>query len=246
MKHIATLLICSLILLVGCGGNSKSKQYLVGIDASWHSVDLEGKENNVTAFSTDLLQEIGRVQKIFFSKVTVSSWDNLIPGLKNKHYDAILSSITPYNFNLDTYDFSNVYLPTGPVLIVSTLSSITSLDELKGKEIAVQPGLSGINILEKYPGILIRNYQSVPTALNDILDETVDGALVDSLLAYSYVQELYKGQLKIVTPPLNDAGLRFIMLHGAEKNGIKEFDAGLEKLKKSGVYDQLLKKWSLN
>jgi polar amino acid transport system substrate-binding protein len=99
--------------------------------------------------------------------------------------------------------------------------------------------------LEKYPGILIRTYDSIPKALNAILNGTIDGAIVDILSAVAYCQDLYQGKLKIVTDPLNNEGLRMLSLHDQSQDLILHFNRGIEKLKSSGAYDKLLVKWNL-
>ena len=228
----------------GCGGGSQKTTYQVGVDPSWYPLLLDGKERNMTGFSTELLQEIGKKEDVAFSKVSVS-WDVLMEGLQKGQYVGILFSMQPYNFNQQTYDFSDLYLKTGPVLVVSTSFDYTSLDNLSGKEIAVMPDSGGTSILEKHPGILIRNYDSIAKALNDVSLGEIDGAIVDRLMAESYCQDLYQGKLKIVTAPLNDAGLRLITLHNKAPELIEAFNDGLEKLKSSKEYDDLLKKWSL-
>lgn len=247
MGNYKSLYVFFLFLLLpffsSCQSSSK-KPYSIGVDPSWYPLTLEGKENQVTAFSTELLQEIGSVEKLSFVKDTVS-WDNLLLGLQKKQYDAILTSMQPYGFTEKTYDFSDLYLNTGPVLIVPANSPVTSLEDLKGKEVAVQPGVKQTLILEKYPGILIRNYTSVPLALNALLKGEIDGALIDLLLAKSYIEDLYHEQLKIVTAPLDIEGLRLMTRHGDQRALIESFNKGLKKLKDSGKYDMLLSKWSL-
>ncbi|MBI3236905.1 MAG: transporter substrate-binding domain-containing protein, partial [Chlamydiales bacterium] len=206
---------------------------------------VEGKENNLTAFSTELFQKIGEKDKISFSQVSVS-WDVLMEGLQKGQYVAILHSMTPYNFNQTTYDFSQVYLQTGPVLVTTVKSPFTSLESLERKEVGVIGGSSGVLILEKHPAILIRSYDSAAKMLNDILLENIDAALLDALTASSYCQGLYFGKLKIVTEPFNDAGLRLITLHDRAPELIESFDRGLYALQDSEEYGKLLKKWGFS
>src|SRR5690349_7871296 len=97
-----------LVCLTGCGAGHKDT-VRVGIDPRWYSVVAEGRENNITAFSTELLQDIGESEHLSFTRVSVN-WDDLLPGLRRGEYAAILSALMPYNFNQQTFDFSDVYL----------------------------------------------------------------------------------------------------------------------------------------
>jgi polar amino acid transport system substrate-binding protein len=216
----------------------------VAIDSSWYPLEFGERTNNVTAFSTELLTEIGKTEKIAFVKLTVN-WDTLLEGLKKKNYEAILTSMPPYIFNEKLFDFSEVYLPLGPVLVVPVASTASSLQDLSGKEIAIIAGSSSSFLLEPIPGVLIRDYGSVAQALNSLASGAIDGALIDILSAVAYCKDLYQGSLKIVTPPLTDEGLRLVALHGGAPELISGFNRGLQRIKKSGSYDELLAKWGL-
>jgi polar amino acid transport system substrate-binding protein len=242
MKKIFPFLI--LLLILTCCSKSGNVGRGVGVDPYWFPLDFGIRDNNVTAFSTELLTEIGKKEKIPFVKVSVNSSD-LMEGLQKGKYEAILSSMRPYIFNRDLFDFSDIYLALGPVLVVPSRSTIHSLQELDGKEIAVLEGSSYDQILEKSQGVIIRYYDSIPKALNDILLGTVDGAIIDILSAAAYCRDLYEGELKIATAPLNDEGLRLVVKHQTAADMIKGFNAGLAHMKKDGSYAKLLDKWGL-
>ncbi len=239
-------ILCSLIFLFlfSCGSDHKNGSYTIGVDVAWYGMDFKGQENNVTGFSRDLLREISKMKKMKLSFLPVN-WDVLISNLKTKSCDGILSSLPPYIFNQSTFDFSHPFLMTGPVLIVPVSSAWKSIDQLGGKEIAYLADSDGALILEKNPGILIRPYDSIPQALNDVVSGAIDGAIVDVVIASSYCQNIYKGQLKIVTPPLNDLGLRLLTRVHETPPLMHAFNEGLAELKASGAYEALLKKWSL-
>jgi len=238
-KYLVFFCLC---LLCACGGGKTSSGYVIGIDPSWYPLELMGKEAMVYAFSNDLLKEIARIKKISLSTINKNS-DDLFTDLQKKQYDAVLSSIQPYLFYEKIYDFSDLYLATGPVLIVPSSSNLTSLDMMQGKEVAVIAGSTDELIIEKYPSILIRTYDSIPSALNDLSKGSLDGVICGILLAESYCKDLYAGILKIATPPLNNQGLRLITLHGMNEELVQFFNQGLQELKASGQYNVLLKKW---
>ncbi len=243
MKQMRSFYLLACLLLVGCSETPNDTQR-VGMDAYWYPLDFGTNTNNVTAFSTELLTGIGILEKIPFTKITVN-WNDLVEGLQKEKYEAILTSMTPHIFNEKLFDFSKIYLPLGPVLIVQKDSKIQSIHAIDGKQIAVISGTADDLLLEKSPGVLIRYYDSASTALNDLIASIVDGALIDVVTAVAYSRDLYQGELEIISPPLNEKGLRLVTLHGATPDLIKKFNAGLEKMKKDGTYAKLLDKWSL-
>ena len=233
-------------LLAACGGSHKNGSYAIAYDPAWMGLDLMGQQNSVTGFSKDLLKEIGKVEKIKFSLVSVS-WDTLIPNLKAKQYDAIFSSLYPYLFNQTYFDFSAPYLFTGPALVLPLDAKDTSIANLSGKEIGVIADSSAVLYLEKNPEILIRTYDLIPDMLNDIVAGNIEGAACDILIASAYCHNIYHDTLKVVGPPMNDNGLRLLALEQSGlTNLIQAFDDGLAKLVKNGTYRKLQQKWTLN
>jgi polar amino acid transport system substrate-binding protein len=243
MERISSFLFLILLTFFSCSSSSNGGRK-VGVDATWSPMGFGQRDHNVTAFSTELLSQIGKTEKIPFVKISVN-WDNLMEGLQKNNYEAILTSMPPYLFNEKVFDFSDVYLPLGPVLVIPIGSKIQSIDNLNGLEIAVISGSTNASLLQGSTGVLIRYYPSIPKALSDITNGTIDGAIIDVLSATSYCRDLYQSQLKIATPPLNEDGLRLVTKHNAAIDLIKGFNQGLQKLKKDGTYDKLRDKWGL-
>ncbi|WP_316359283.1 substrate-binding periplasmic protein [Candidatus Neptunichlamydia sp. REUL1] len=230
-------------LLAACGSGGKT--YRVGMDPSWYPIDLQGKETNVYAFANELLVAIGREEGVFFERVTMG-WDNLIYGLKEKRYDGMLSSMTPRNFLERTYAFSDPILHIGPVLIVKDGVKVSALGQMNGREVAVDTLSSEAVLLERFPGVIVQYYYSIPDGLDDVIAGIYDGVLVNYIQATSYVRDLYFGKVKIATPPLNDAGIRLLTLNGDNAELVEVFNRGLDKLRSDGKLEKLLKKWELN
>lgn len=242
MKKIVTLFIL-MLLLVSCG--TKGKTYRIGIDPSYYPAQLGGKEANIYAFSNELLRAISHEEGVFFETVSIS-WDNLIYGLKERHYDGMLSSMMPRETLKKTYIFSDPFLNTGPVLVVRKGVKVSSVKHLKGKEVGVSSLSNEALLIEKYPGVIVHYYTSASEALDEIIMDQIDGVLIDYLPATGYIRNLYFGQVSIATPPLTDAGLRLISLAGEHQELLDVFNRGLEKIRDNGTYEKLLKKWELN
>jgi len=204
-----------------------------------------GKEANVFAFCNELLTEIGKKEGLHFERIN-RNWDNLSLGLEEGRYDAMLSSMYPYTFEKKKYQFSDLFLNTGPVLIVRTEGKKALMKNLPGKGIAVGSKESEVVVLRHYPEVLTQFYSSIPYALNELINEDVDGVIVDYIPATAFVEDLYQEKVTIATPPLNDAGLRFVALEGKSKQLVKKFNSGLDSLRSSGAFEKLLKKWELN
>ena len=237
------VIILSLFLLTGCKSKPSYYDAKVALDPTWQALDIPGRENNVTVFSLELLETIGAKEKISIG-IYERSWDNLMLGLQSGDYLAICTSIQPYLFYEKTYIFSDIYLTTGLVLVTLTQSPWKSLEELKGHEVGILHTTS--SLLEKYPQVLQRPYESAQQAFNDVRDGSIDAVLVNRLIAEAFVNDLYSGQLKISSPPLTDEGLRLMGLKKNSKDLIKTFNKGLALLKAEGTYQKISQKWGLS
>ncbi|MCI0382768.1 MAG: transporter substrate-binding domain-containing protein [Chlamydiae bacterium] len=242
-KRLFPFFLC-LILFFGCSKQKKSHDFLIGIDPYWYPLEIAGREKNILAFSSELLSEIAKSKNIKIALITMN-WDNLLWGLNHGKYEGILSSMQPYLFYEKKYQFSDLYLPTGPVLILPYDARISSLEKMKGKEVGVIRGSPASLLLQTFPGIILRSYNSIPETFNDILIQTIDGAVIDLLPAQAYVRDLYHNQLKIASPSLDNQGLRLITLQCQTGALIKIFNEGLKELRKSGKYEKMVKKWGL-
>ncbi len=242
--HLLLLLLCALAVC-SCSSKKNRSGYEIGIDTSWYPLQVPGQEKNILAFSVELLVEIAKKEHLQLA-ITSANWNNLVQGLNEKKYDAILASMPRYNFNLKAYSFSDPYLMTGPVLVVPANSTIKSAKQLQDKAVGIVKGSSAALLLESAPGVILRNYDSIADALANLADEQIEAAAVDAIIAQDYMRNFYPQTLKIIAPPLNDDGLRLITLHNAAPKLIHRFNQGLAAYKKSGEYDKLLQKWGLS
>ncbi|MCP5509611.1 MAG: amino acid ABC transporter substrate-binding protein [Chlamydiales bacterium] len=240
MKRIFICLAC---LLVGCGSMAKSP-YRIAVDPSWYPLDLMGKEANVYAFSSDILKAISKKEGIPIDRVNVS-WDDTLEGLQKDLYDGVLSPLPPYNFNRAKYDFSDLYLPTGYVLVIPARSSMKQLKKMQDAEIAVQKDSEAERILDLYPSTIPRFYVSPSVALDKLAKGEYKGVIMNVIPAVSFIEDKYADQLKISGDPLNDAGLRLIAIKGKRSELIEQFNEGLKKIKRDGTFDKLVEKWNV-
>jgi polar amino acid transport system substrate-binding protein len=237
----ALVILCALFFQT-CGGQKSSFDFAIALDPVWHSLELSGRETALTAFTIELITAVGKIEKLTFA-VYQKSYNDLVYGLQQQTYDAICSTMRPYLFFEKTYTFSELYLMTGPVLVVPKELNNPLLSQLDGKIVGIIQGSNSALILEKYPQIIQRTYSSVPDVLQAVSTTTIDAAVVNVLTAEAFTQNLFQNRLKIGSPPLTQEGLRLISLQGPSSNLIFRFNRGLKKLKENGTYSELLKKW---
>lgn len=242
-KALSLMLLLLSLSLVSCGSKS-SKNVTIAIDPSFFPLNIQGREENVYVFIHDLLQAIGEEEGISFSKVNVS-WDMLLSRLNEEKYDAAISPIMPYVYNQNKYEFSDVVLRTGPVLVVRNRSNISALSDMPQGFLFVQNLDEQQMIMESYPEMITQVYDSPPPAFERVLDGYADGLLLESIEAVAYVSDIYANRLRIAEGPYGKGGLRVITRKGDNEHLIRSINKGLAKLQANGTYDALAKKWRL-
>lgn len=228
-----------LIWLFACSSVFQ-KKIRVGIDRQWSPLDFKQQTAYVNGFVENLLLEMSQKTHVEFELIQASS-DNLLEGMKRGKYEAILTSLPPYEYNKAHLCFSQNFLDIGPVLIVPKDSEAMALFELKGDLLGVLTDSPAALIAAKFPEIIIRRFPTIPDLLSALLEEQIQGALLDKISAYSYVQDLFASSLKIVSKPLNKEGLHLV--GGFEE--VELFDKALRSIKRKKKLSSLREKWEL-
>lgn len=165
-----------------CGGGNRSGTVRIGIDPYWYPIDFVSQQAYVNGFTEELLLEIARYTGIEFERIP-ANWDNLFDGMKTKRYDAVISSLPPYDFNKALFDFSSNFLDLGPVLIVPAGAQHADLEKMGGELVGIVSGDPAVLVLNQYPDIVLRNYPSIPDLLAAIENGEVEAGLLDRIPA---------------------------------------------------------------
>lgn len=223
----------------------KKNVYYVARDSSVAPLQLMGKETSMRAFSDDLIYAIASAVDLQVIIMTVGI-DNLLTGLDEGDYDAIFTALSPNAINEEKYFFSNPYYLLGPVLIVRKTEDVTSLEQMEGKIIGILTGASAVFNVDRYPSILIVTYDNPSAAFDALINDKIDGIVLDAWSAYTYIKGFYGDRLKIASGPLTNFGLRLVARNEADEAPlIQGFNKGLDILKANGTYKALVTKWGL-
>jgi len=229
--------------LVSCG--EEKKLWRIAYDPLWSPMSLTGRERNMTGFSNDLMIAIVGAQSSrleLFSSPSAALYVSLDSGV----YDGVLGGLTPDNRSREKYEFSEPFYLLGPVLVVASSSSITSFEDMQGKILGIMSDVNPVFDVTFYARIYLKTFQNTVTALESLKNNQIDGLIMFALPAYSNITALFPHNLKVVTPPLTQEGLRLIVRKSPlSQEFVALFNEGLSKLKKEGTYQQLLDKWGL-
>jgi polar amino acid transport system substrate-binding protein len=254
-RNLIWIILTFLVLAFTIRSCTKQKEvrkhlYLIGRDSSWYPLELYGKEKNMTAFTNDLMTEIVKISKIRMSWVETGP-GTLQEGLDSGSYDGILTSSRIEDYLADQYLSSQPIYKLGLVLIVQRDSNVTSAKEMKGKTVgisstsplvinAIRQG--GVNPYD----VTFVTYNNMNRGLEALSKGSIDGVVLEALPAYTLVNALYVGKLKVATGPLTEEGIRLVTLNTPSSEVlVNDVNTALQTLKENGTYDKLLLKWNL-
>jgi len=232
-------------VLASCSAHKKQDLLTIGIDKNWYPVDFGNQVVYVNGFVEELLLEMTTISSLEFEKSS-ESWDSLFDGLRKGKTQAVLSSLSPYNFNLAEYDFSTSFLDFGPVLVSLIGNSYLDLASLNGHRVGLVQESPFLLVLESYQEVTVSQYPSASEMLNAVLGGEIDAALLDQITAAGYVNDSFSGLLKIASSCLDDTGLRLITLKGEQERLMQQFNQAISLLKKKKKLQALLRKWQLD
>ncbi len=222
-----------------------ANRYVIGIDSSWYPLNLHGKERRMLGFVRELLSEIADEEGFEVRYIEVGP-HTLVEGLDRGSYQGIVSSMVPNPYTRSRYIFSDPFYLVGPVLLVREDQDVRSLEDLSGKIVGLQSETLRVFSTAEHPRILFVPYDRPWILLENLMNYTIDGVIMDALVSHVYTQGYYRGSVKIATAPLTDKGLRLVALTDPRSVSlVYRFDQGLDKLKQSGRFDELLLKWEI-
>ncbi len=180
--------------LSGCGEKSGMEErppdLRVGMDLKYPPFEMQDKAGNPDGVSVRmaeaLAENLGRPLKI-----VPMDFSGLIPALKSRNIDLIISSMTATDERRASIDFSHPYAFTGLALLVRKDSDIRSAEDLSrpGITVAVKATTTGegwaIRNLPKAQSVVFED----PTAcVLEVVQGRADAFIYDQLSVYEYAK----------------------------------------------------------
>jgi arginine/lysine/histidine/glutamine transport system substrate-binding/permease protein len=176
--------LCCLLLL--CGGCSENKSVgggeemlLVATEPTFPPFEFFSASGELQGFDIDVMNAIAAAAK-FRVEYQSMPFAGITPALQARSVDAAISAMTITQERAKTVSFSNPYFKSGLAIAVGTDNgNITSFEDLRNQEIAVQIGTTGADKVKTVPGATIRTFDDAPTALQELLNGNVDAVVHD-------------------------------------------------------------------
>ena len=179
--------LCVALAVMASGAMAKEwKTVRIGVDASYPPFESVAPSGQMVGFDVDLTRAL--CAKMNVKCVWIAQdLDGIIPALKGKKFDIIVSSLTVTDKRREQIDFSD-RLFDAPARMIAKKGSplLPTVESLKGKHVGVEQGSTQEAYAKAYwepKGVTIVPYQNQDQVYADLATGRLDAALQDELQA---------------------------------------------------------------
>lgn len=165
--------------------------YSVGTGATYRPFEFQAPSKEIVGFDIDLMKEIAKAAG-FQVKFQNTLWGVIFESVKNGDRDIIMSGITITPQRQQTVDFSLPYFAAHQLILTQRNLRVKSINDLKGKKVAVVANSAGDIVCSKAFGKAspnIKRFDNTPLALEELNAGGVDAAIGDVGVFAYYAQQ---------------------------------------------------------
>lgn len=215
-----------------------------GMEASYPPFESIGPDNKVQGFDVDLANALCKEMQVTCEFVN-QSFDSLIPSLKFKRIDAVISGMDITPERAKQVAFTKPYYDNS-ALFVAQKGKIADIDALNGKRVGTQNGTTHQKYMaDKYKAITVSPYDSYQNAILDLKNGRLDAVFGDTAVVNEWLKQ--NDELSAVGEKITDAdyfgtGLG-IAVRSNEKERLEKLNKALDSIRENGTYESIYQKW---
>lgn len=233
-----------LMLAAGCGSN-EPKKMVIGLDDNFAPIGFRDENNQIVGYDIDLAKEACKRAglEVEFKPI---DWASKEAEMKSKRIDAIWNCFTVNEERKQTYTLSEPYMNNAQLVVVPENSTIQTIDDLKGKVLAVQDDSTGSYLMDKNDELrnALADYRKYPDFAAVYLDmdaQRVDAMIVDAVLA-RYYMKLNPGKYRALEQNMGDEVVA-VAFRKDDKDFCDKINKALAEMKKDGTAKKISEKW---
>ncbi|MFB5181479.1 lysine/arginine/ornithine ABC transporter substrate-binding protein [Erwinia amylovora] len=201
-------------------------------------------ENQIVGFDIDLANALCAQMKAECS-FSNNPFDSLVPALKFRRYDAVISGMDITAERSKQVSFTRPYYANSAIIIAQK-GKFTAISQLKGRRVGVENGTTHQRYLqEKHPEIVTVAYDSYQNAILDLKNSRLDGILGDSAVVGAWLKT--NANLASVGEHITDSDFFGTGIGIAVRKDnqalLDQFNAAIDVLKANGTIDRLDQRW---
>ncbi|WP_057761759.1 transporter substrate-binding domain-containing protein [Cytobacillus praedii] len=248
MKHFwkGAFLLLLIVVLAACGSKEASNKGMKLVDdgkftyassGEFNPFSVTNKDGTMSGFDIEVGEAVAKelglepVQHKF-------KFGGIVEGVKSGRFDAAVASHTITDERLEAVNFSVPYYFSGPQIYVRPDSSVETLEDLKGLEVAVAKGTTYTAEAEKATNN-IKFYDSDVVALEALSKGKHDAVITDFVTG----KEAIGAGMNIVGKELLGRSEQAIAVAKENTELLEKINKALEKLHENGTLTEISKKY---
>lgn len=235
---IAALLACSTV------ATAAQTPLRFATEATYPPFEFVGADNKLQGFDIDLANALCAKlnTECAFSN---QAFDSLIPGLRFKRFDAVISGMDITPERARQVLFTTPYYQNSAQFITRR-GQYSDLNALKGKRIGVQNGTTHQKyLMNKHPEVTLVPYDSYQNAILDLQNQRIDAVFGDSAVVENWLKQ--HNDLVTVGDKVTDAdyfgqGLGIAVRHN-NRELQQALNNALDALRQGGTLQKIYQTW---
>lgn len=222
------------------------QKFVIATDMGFYPFEFEDADGNLVGIDMDLIRAVAEDQG-FEIDLHYVGWDAAIAECQAGQADGMIAgaSITEKRKS-EGWIFSDGYYVATQIMAVNADSDIQSLDDLKGKKVAVKNGTMSDNyateIAEQY-GFEVVRLKTSPDLYQQVDGGQAAACFDDKPVVQYYINDgKFNGRL-IESTENSPADYGLAIFNPEKQKLVDLFNAGLANLKANGKYDEILEKY---
>lgn len=245
IKKIVLLLVCA--TLFTAIGAQAADSYVVATDCTFPPMEYLDNDKKPVGFDPSLMKEIAKACG-FQIEIKNIAWDGIFAGIAAGKYDIVAAAVSITPERSKAFDISEPYFDVYPTILMPSGATAKTPADLKGKTVGGQIGNSSIMALQKIGcGAVIREYDDVGLAIEDMVRGRIDAVACDSPVALYYLnkKQEYAKTLKIAMRFGEPEHYGLVVKKG-NKQLLDRLNEGIRKVRENGAYDRIFKEFMGN
>ena len=228
---------------------NNEETFIIGFDPEFPPFGYKDNNGEYTGFDIELAKEVAKRNNWKFIAMPFVDWNTKDTELNGGMIDCIWSEFTINNREND-YTWSKEYFNNQQVFIVRSDSNISSIDDLKGKNVEIQGSSSILNALENDNKTIADSFKKISeinnynTTFMDLKAGACDALIVDICSAnYQINNSKNNNSYKISNEPLTmeKYGIAFKKDNTELRDKVQQT---LDEMYADGTVDKIAQKYS--
>ncbi|MBS4750549.1 ABC transporter substrate-binding protein/permease [Carnobacteriaceae bacterium zg-ZUI78] len=243
---VFSVIILFLVYFITSNNTFATEVYTIATDTTYAPFEWVDTSGEMVGLDMDLLKAIARNQG-FEVRIKALGFNAALQALESNQVDGVIAGMSITEARKAKFNMSDIYFEDDGIVVATKKdSTIQSLDDLKGKHIAIKIGTAGATyaqeLAEKY-GFTTTTFEDSGAMVEAVLSGNSD-ALFDDSISIEYTISSANVPLKTIKTESPKSIYGFASTKDDKgKSLVEKFNAGLKQLKESGEYATIVNKY---